>query len=257
MAGSREIPVEKIKVGEHDQRLAIDDESLDGLASSIGRVGLVYAIIVRPVDDGYLLVEGHRRLAACRRLGHKTVRCNITDCGRDGATEIAFAGNFFRKELSPIELAGAINDALKNGVMTISHVARGFHRSEHWVQSMVAICDWPEDVQQCVHQTGMPISAAANLAQVTDDGYRDFLLRNAVDGGVTARTTSAWLQAWRSMQPAEEAITAEPVAGAIPPAPMVPQAPCFSCSQIFMSNEMSHVPMCGPCIQLIRGIQPT
>ena len=75
---------------------------------------------------------------------------------------------------------------------------------------------------------------------------------NAVEQGATARTTSAWLQAFRNMQPQEEAITAEPVAGATPQAPAVPQAPCFCCSQVYPVNEMSHVPVCGQCVQILR-----
>ncbi|GAH97165.1 unnamed protein product, partial [marine sediment metagenome] len=143
MSTIQEIPIDKIKVGEHAQRLYISNESLDGLAASIGRIGLVYALIVHPVDDGYILVEGHRRLAACRRLGFKTVRCDIRDSGQNGSTEIAFAGNFFREDLSPVELASAIADCYKAGRMTLAELAAGFHRSEHWVKSMIAICDWP------------------------------------------------------------------------------------------------------------------
>lgn len=248
-----EIPIEKIKVGEHDQRLQVDDESLDGLAASIGRIGLVYALIVHPVDDGYILVEGHRRLAACRRMGFKTVRCHIEDSGRDRVAEIAFAGNFFRKDLTPVELASAIKEVLDKGTMDVKELAAGFHRSEHWVNSMIAICDWPADVQCAIHETGLSVSAASNLACVTDDIYRSFLLQNAVDQGATARTTAAWLQAWRSNMPQTEAVREGPVAGRQPQQPLIPQAPCFICGQVFPVNQMSHVPMCGTCIGTIRA----
>jgi len=248
----KEIPVADIKVGEYEQRIETDDESIVGLAASIGRVGLLYPIIVRPESDGYLLVEGHRRLAACRRLGHKTVRCDITHYAKDDEAEIAFAGNFFRKQLSPVELACAMKDCMDNEAMTVEELASGFHRSVHWVQSMMAIADWPGDVQEAIHSDRLSVSAASNLACVTDDSYRSFLVRNAVEAGATARTTASWLQAWRAMQPAEEAITSEPVEGTRQQAPIIPQAPCLCCSQIFPVDRMSHVPMCGECIKMIR-----
>lgn len=254
MPDVQEIPIDKIKVGEHDQRLAIDDDELDGLVVSIRRLGLVYPCIVVSQGDEYLLVEGHRRLAACKKLDKQTVTCSVEDSRGERAAEIAFAGNFFRKDLSPVELAGAIRDVHKSASMTIEQIASGFHRSTEWVHRMMAICDWPADVQWAMHTDGMSISAAANLALVTDDNYREFLIRNAVDGGVSARTTAAWLQAWRSMQPAVEAVQAEPVDGRSPPPPAVPQAPCFVCSTVFNVNEMSHVPMCGECIQTIRQV---
>ncbi|KKK67913.1 hypothetical protein LCGC14_2949320 [marine sediment metagenome] len=254
MALVKEIPIGKIKVGEHEQRLSLDDESITGLADSIGRVGLIYPCIVHSEGDHYVLVEGHRRLAAHRKLGRETVACIEFDVGKSQVSEIAFAGNFFHKELSPVELAGAINDVFKSGSMTIEEMAVGFHKSPHWVKSMMAICDWPKDVLEVLHVKGISVSAAHNLALVTDDTYRDFLLRNAVEQGASARTTSAWLQAWRTMQPQEEAIQAEPVPGQAMPQPVIPQGPCFCCVQVFPVNEMSHVPVCGACVQILRSM---
>lgn len=253
MQTTKEIPIEKIKVGEHAQRKSTDDETLDGLVASIGRVGLVYPVVVCPEGDGYLLVEGHRRFEAHKRMGRSEITCIISGGGKSGIAEIAFAGNYFRKDLSPVELASAISDVYKSGTMTVAEMAVGFSKSEHWVKSMMAICDWPDDVLECVHEKGISVSAAHNLALVTDDNYRDFLLRNAVDQGATARTTSAWLQAWRNMQPQEEAVQAEPAPGQAMPQPVVPQGPCFCCAQVFPVNEMSHVPVCGGCVQILRS----
>lgn len=247
-----EIPIGKIQVGEHDQRIEITDNELDGLASSISRLGLVYPLVVFEQDDRFLLVEGHRRLAACKRLGFKTVRCSITDSGRDRATEIAFAGNFFRKDLSPIELGCALKDTLDRDIMTVQELADGFHKSKEWIRRMIAIASWPDDVQEAIHNERLSVSAASNLACVTDDSYRAFLVRNAVEAGATARTTASWLQAWRAMQPASEAITSEPVAAMQDAKPLIPQAPCLACGEIFPVDRMSHVPLCGDCIKLIR-----
>lgn len=252
MTEIQEIPILKIKVGEHDQRLQIDDESLDGLVISIRRLGVIYPLVVSPLDDGFVLVEGHRRLAACKRLDKQTVPCIVESSGGERVAEIAFAGNFFRKELSPVEQAAAIADVLKSGRMTVEQLAAGFHRSEHWVQSQIAICDWPPDILAAIHEGVISVSAASNLACVTDDTYRNFLIRNAVEQGATARTTSAWLQAFRSQQPPEQAIEAEPVPGAPVQAPAIPQVPCFLCGQVYLINEVSHVPLCGECIQQVR-----
>jgi len=254
MTEVKEIPIGKIKAGEHEQRAKELDVDLDGLVSSISRLGLVYPLVVAPKGDGFLLVEGHRRLAACKRLGLSKVRCLVTDTGKEDEAEIAFAGNFFRKDLSPVELACALKDCNEKGTMTIGELAAGFHKSKHWVQQMIAIAAWPPDVQEAIHEKVLSVSAAANLAVVTDDTYRVFLLRNAVEQGATARTTASWLQAWRAMQPQEEAITAEPVQGQTIQIPAVPQAPCLCCGQIFKVNEMSHVPVCGACVQIIRQI---
>ncbi len=252
MADVKEIPVEKINVGEHALRLREDDEAVDDLAASIHRIGIIVPLVVRPEGDSFLLVAGHRRLAAAKLLSLSTVPCDIREIpGADGV-EISFAENLFRLDLSPVELAAGIKDVITKKIMDVPAIAKALHRTEHWVQAQLYMLDWQPDVLDAVHAGWLSVSAAHNLALVTDDTYREFLLKNAADSGATARTTAAWLQAFQSMQPPEVAVSAEPVAGDAASVPMVPQAPCLGCGQVFRSDELSHVPMCAQCIMAIR-----
>jgi len=254
MAEIVQIPIESIKVGEHEQRLEEDDSFIDELAASIRRLGVLVPVIVACEVDGYVLVAGHSRVNAAGKAGLKTVPAIVRESGVAEAAEVTFAENFFRKDLSPVELACALRDCLDNKQMTVKELAAGFHRSEHWVAQMIAVAGWPADVLEAIHCEAISVSAASNLAVVTDDTYRRFLVSNAVESGATARTTASWLQAWRAMQPQEEAITSEPAPAGPVPVPMVPQAPCICCSRIFDVNMLSHVPVCGECVQVIRSI---
>lgn len=250
----REVPVNLIKVGAHEQRIESNDPDVAELARSIERLGVLVPIILIGDGDNFLIVAGHRRFAAAKQAGLTEIPAIIRDEEKAVASEITFAENFFRKNLTPIELACALKDCLDRETMKVEELAAGFHKSVHWVESMVGIANWPGDVQEALHMELLSVAAASNIALVTDDVYRDFLLRNAAESGATARTTAAWLQAWRAMAPQEEAITAEPVPGHHGQVPLTPQAPCFCCSQLFAMNEMSHVPACGACIKIIRTI---
>lgn len=247
-----EIEIEKIKAGEHEQRLEKEDDGIAALAASIRRIGIISPLVVTDGCDGLHLIAGHRRLVAAKLAGKDRVPCIVRRPEGAVDSEITFAENFFRKDLSPVELACSLKDCLDKETMPIVDLAHGLQRSVHWVQSMVAIAGWPTDVQEVVHNEGLSVSAASNLACVTDDTYRAFLVRNGVEAGATARTTASWLQAWRAMQPAEEAITLEPAEAISAVAPMIPQAPCLCCGEIFPVDRMSHVPMCGECIKMIR-----
>jgi len=249
-----EIPIGKIKAGEHEQRLEQTDNAIDELAASIRKFGILVPLIVNSSDDQYVLIAGHRRLQAAKMAGLSSVPVVLRAGNTAENLQVSFAENFFRKDLSSVELACAIKDSYNKDTLTVKELAAGFHRSEHWVQRMMAVADWPDDVLEAVHNERLSVSAASNLVCVTDDSYRGFLVRNAVEQGATARTTAAWLQAWRNMQPPEEAITSEPVSMGTHQTPMVPQAPCLCCAQLFKVNEMSHVPVCGACIQIIRQV---
>jgi len=253
MAGIMNLPVDGIRVGDYVQRMGGGDEGLDGLAASIGRIGIVSPLVVSRDGDDYVLVAGHRRLAAAIRCNHRTVPCVEAGDRRELAAEINLAENVFRKDLSPVELAAAVKDVLEKGSMGVEQVAAGLHRSVEWVRRMVGMLDWPADVLEAIHNEAISVSAAHNLALVEDAAYREFLVRNAVESGATARATAAWLQAWRALQPKEEAVQAKPPAGGRRAEPMVPQAPCLACGDVYRTDELSHVPVCGRCIRLIRN----
>ncbi|KKM97808.1 hypothetical protein LCGC14_1164410, partial [marine sediment metagenome] len=192
-----QIPIAQIKVGEHAQRIDDEDPETLELAESIRRVGILNPLILLKQGEDLVLLAGHRRLVAARMAGHEVVPCFVRSTMPEVDAEIAFAENFFRKDLSPVELACALKDCLDNKIMSVTELAAGFHKTEHWVERMIAISDWPDDVQQAVHNKLISVSAAGNLALVTEDAYREFLVKNAVEQGATARTTAAWLQAWR------------------------------------------------------------
>lgn len=73
------VDVSKIEVGKRARK---NFEDIDGLRTSIKRIGLIHPIVVRcspDVEDGYVLLAGERRLRACLSLGHVTIKCTLLD----------------------------------------------------------------------------------------------------------------------------------------------------------------------------------
>lgn len=253
MQKEKAIEVKRIRMAEHEQRISEDDEDFASLVHSIGEVGLINALVVKPDGDNYTVVAGHRRLAAIRKLGYQHARCQVKDPEKQKDAAITFAENFCRRALTPLEQAGAIKDCYDQGIMSVEQMASAFHRSENWIAAQMAMVSWPADVLEAIHKKQISVAAASSLAMVDEENYRGFLVRNAVEGGATARTTAAWLQAWRANMPAMQAIEVEAVPEGQRIAPMVPQAPCLGCGTCFRTDQLSHVPMCQTCIQAIRN----
>lgn len=250
----QDVEVEKIQAGAYAQRTGEDDPGIEELASSIRRVGILVPLVVVNGADGFTLIAGHRRLAAAKQIGFKFVPCIVRSGSESDHREVSFAENLFRKDLTPIELACAIKDCLHQAKMSVEELAAGLHRSTNWVRAQIALLDWPADVLEAIHNGKISVAAASNLALVTDEVYREFLVRQAVENGATARATAAWLQAFSAMAPASEAVTREPVPAGERAMPMVPQAPCIVCSNVFRTDELSHVPVCVGCVRTIRDI---
>lgn len=248
------VQTEKIGSDQNDQRMDLDDEDLDDLVASVRRVGILLPLSVVDGGDSFVLLSGHRRLAAARRIGLAKVPVVVFEGEEIQRGEVTFAENFFRKDLSPIERAAAMKDVVASGAVKLSELAKIFHRSGHWVAGQLAMMGWPSEVLEAIHGGAISAAAGANLAAVEDDAYREFLVRQAVAGGATARTTAAWLQAYRAQAPPAAAVEAEPGAGPARPAPMVPQAPCLACGQVYRTDQLSHVPICAGCINAIRNV---
>lgn len=244
-----DVEISKIKADVYGQRSELEGERLDELVGSIRRVGILVPLIVGPDGEGFVLVSGHRRLAAAKRVGLLSVPCVVRSSEAAQTTEVCFAENFFRQDLSPIELAAGMKDALDRGLFSVDGLAAALRRSAEWVRRQLVLLTWPPEVLEAIHHGKISVSAASNLACVRDPAYRVFLLRCAVDDGATARSTAAWLQAWEAGQPATEAVMSEPVGGEAPRVGMVPQAPCIGCSGVMRTDELCYVPMCPGCVR--------
>jgi len=71
------VALDEIRLRTNVREVAEND--VDALAQSIALRGLLVSVIVRPVDDGYELVAGYHRVAACRKLGHSDIAAVVRD----------------------------------------------------------------------------------------------------------------------------------------------------------------------------------
>lgn len=248
MAEIQNIPIIKIEVGPHRQRSEGEDEQIQELTASIRRVGVLVPLIVGRKNDAFLLVAGHRRIVAATAAGLTDVPAIIREGTKAEVAEVSFAENFFRRDLSPVEQAAAIRECLDNGIMNIEDIAKGFNRSQQWITAQANMTTWAPEVLQAIHLKYISVSAGRNLAAITDGQYRNFLLHNAVENGATARVTAAWLQAWQLSRPPEEALSQAPVDGVVPAAAVVPQAPCLFCANVFRTDALNYMGVCGQCL---------
>lgn len=96
--------VDEVQVGTRYRR---DLGDIDGLAASIGELGLLHPIVVTPTGE---LIAGERRLAAIRQLGWTEVPVNVVDL--DEIVRGELDENTVRKDFVPSEIA-AIAQAMR------------------------------------------------------------------------------------------------------------------------------------------------
>ena len=111
------------------------DSEIFELAESIEKQGLINPITVQKRDDGkYVVIAGHRRLEAVRRLGMPHIECNIFEDLNDKEIILAqIAENCQRKQMSAVELVDVFEDLKKRFNMNQSAIATRFGKSDTWV----------------------------------------------------------------------------------------------------------------------------
>jgi len=99
------IQVKQILPSPEPVRTQMEPAKLDELSASIKEQGLIVPIKVRPIDDKYEIVYGHRRFAASKMAGLKEIECYVE--GVDDLNAVIQAGieNVHREDMSPIDKA--------------------------------------------------------------------------------------------------------------------------------------------------------
>lgn len=109
------IPLKSLKASGQPRPLVT--EAVDRLAASIGEVGLIQPITVRSTtimnaglaEDGFQIVAGHHRVAACRALGWNEIEAVVIGASDHLSAElIEIDENLCRSELTASQRAQAI-----------------------------------------------------------------------------------------------------------------------------------------------------
>ena len=106
------IKVIEIEPNKEQPRKHFDSESLEDLAKSIKRYGVIQPIIVNKKDNYYMIVAGERRWRASKIAGLTEIPCIVRDNDERKNREIALIENIQREDLNPIEKARGFKQLL-------------------------------------------------------------------------------------------------------------------------------------------------
>lgn len=148
--GADEISLELIERNPFQPRRDFEQASIDELADSIRRHGILQPLLVRPKPDsegGYQLVAGERRWRAAQQVGLETVPCRVLNFQDQQVSEAALEENLKRQDLNVLEKAQAFKDYLDRFGGTIEELGRQLSMNRATVSNMLRLLELPEAVQ--------------------------------------------------------------------------------------------------------------
>jgi ParB family chromosome partitioning protein len=169
-------------------RRHFSEESLQELAASLKRHGLIQPILVRPHGAGYQIVAGERRWRAAQRAQLHNVKAIVRELSDEETLEIALIENIQRQDLNPIEEAEAYRKLCQDFGHSQSELAAIVEKSRSHVANMMRLLDLPVLVRELVVEGKISMGHARALLG-SDDSAR--LAAIVLKQGLSVRQTEA------------------------------------------------------------------
>ena len=185
----RELPIDLIAPNPRQPRRRFDEESLQGLAGSLGERGVLQPVLVRPQAGGsYELIAGERRWRAARMAGLQTLPAMVRPREDAESLELALIENMAREDLSPIEQARACAALVDELGLTREEVGRRVGRSRVSVTNLERLLDLPDEAIELLQEGLLTEGHGRALLLAEDHGMRRSLARAALREGWSVRT---------------------------------------------------------------------
>jgi len=182
-----ELAIDLISPNPDQPRTDIDEGGVAELADSIGKVGLLQPIIVRPLGESYQIIAGERRWRAARQAGLEKVPVRVLAKTETESLEIALIENLQRQDLNAIEEARGYRKLLTEYRMTQAELADKVSKSRSAITNALRLLDLPDEVQELVFDNKMSAGHARAVLSVPDETARLKLAQKVVNEGLSVR----------------------------------------------------------------------
>ncbi|MGM0548540.1 MAG: ParB/RepB/Spo0J family partition protein [Bacillota bacterium] len=163
-----ELKLDQIKVNPFQPRQTFKQSEIKELAQSISNFGLIQAITVRELADGYELIAGERRLRAAKYLEKKTIPAVIKDLSDQEMAEIALIENLQRKDLSFLEEAQAYQRLLVEFDLTQKELAARVAKSQSTISNKLRLLKLEAEVREKILAADLSERHSRALLQLND-----------------------------------------------------------------------------------------
>lgn len=192
------LPLDQIQAATQ-VRMHFDEEAIHGLALSLKEIGQLQPIRVRKVGEKFVIVDGERRHRATRKAGLTTIAVIIEDkeLNQGELIQRQLIANCQREELTPLEKARAIKNLMDATGWNASQVSAKLGVSNATTTRLLSLLNLPAALQRKVEQGRIAVSAAYELAKVSDVDRQAELSQQVADGQLTRDGLTGALKAER------------------------------------------------------------
>ena len=190
-ANLKNIPVDLIQPGKYQPRTDMHETSLEELANSIKKQGVMQPIVLRPISSSrYEIIAGERRWRATQLAGLHSIPAIIKEVSDESAIAMSLIENIQRENLNPIEEAMALKRLQDEFELTQQEVAEAVGKSRATVTNLIRLIGLNPDVRRMVEHGDLEMGHARALLSLPDLQQSE-AARTVVGKGLSVRQTES------------------------------------------------------------------
>lgn len=171
-------------------RKTFERESLEQLAESVQKYGVLQPIIVRPnqlIDDSYEIIAGERRWRAAKLAGLDEIPAVVLDGDDLKIAQVAIIENIQREDLNPVEEALAYQALMDRFSLTQDQVSKQVGKSRSAVANLLRLLDLPDEVIEMLKNDELSAGHARALLGLNSESDMTALARKIVEKDLSVR----------------------------------------------------------------------
>ena len=186
----RQLSVTKLVPRREQPRTVFDDASLQELADSLRRYGVIQPVTARKLDGGfYQIIAGERRWRAARLAGLEEIPVRVIEADDRRTAELALVENLQREDLNPIEEARGYQALIEEYGLTQEEAAQSVGRSRPAITNSMRLLSLAPAVLSMVEEGKLSAGHARALLPIADEREQKAAADEVVEKGLSVRRT--------------------------------------------------------------------
>lgn len=198
------IKINEIEPNRNQPRKKFDEESLQELADSIKKYGIIQPLLLQKKGKFYEIIAGERRWRAARLAGLKEVPAIIKDYSPQEAVEIALIENLQREDLNPIEEAQTYQRLINEFNLKQEEIAERVSKSRVAITNSMRLLKLDERVQQMLIDNLLSGGHGRALLAIENKEKQYELACRTVDEKLSVREVEKLVKKLLSDKPADK-----------------------------------------------------
>jgi ParB family chromosome partitioning protein len=183
-----DISVDSIDANPFQPRTSFDEQSLEELANSIKKLGIVQPLTVRETGGGrYQLIAGERRLRAARLAGLTHVPAYIRTADDQAMLELALVENIQREDLDAVEVAISFQRLIEECKLTQEQLSDRVGKQRSTVTNYLRLLRLPAEIQLGIRNKNLMMGHARTLVNIEDPKKQINVYYKIVDEELSVR----------------------------------------------------------------------